>query len=296
MLGFRSLIALILSLVVHGGIATYLLTQEKVEKKPKPKNITLQMAMFKQEPPKKVPVVLPKVVEAISKPIEPVIKPKVVKKIIQKKPKKKLVVKAKPKPKVAAKKVLKKRKLVKPRKVKPIKKKVVVQKPRKITPPKKKVVVRKVRKSPIPVRRITPPKRATAPAKRVAPRIVKPVRRPIVRRFVKQKPVQPPKQASKGNAQLERQYGSSIRQLIEQRKVYPRRAKRRKMQGVVKVAFSVNKSGVVSKLRIHQSSGSKLLDKSALEAVKKAGRFPALPAGINKQFLSYIIPIAYRLK
>ncbi|HIO97099.1 MAG TPA: TonB family protein [Leucothrix sp.] len=52
----------------------------------------------------------------------------------------------------------------------------------------------------------------------------------------------------------------------------------------------------MSKLRIHKSSGSKVLDKAALKAVRKSGRFPAIPASVKKQFLSYIIPISYRIR
>ena len=67
-------------------------------------------------------------------------------------------------------------------------------------------------------------------------------------------------------------------------------------QGVVKVAFTINKMGMISNLRVVQSSGVKSLDKAALTAVKNVGKFPAIPAEIRKQSLSYIIPISYRLR
>ena len=98
------------------------------------------------------------------------------------------------------------------------------------------------------------------------------------------------------NPQLERQYEQRIRQRILQKKVYPRLAKRMRKQGVVKVAFTLSKNGALSRLRILQSSGVKSLDKAALQAVKKVGRFPAFPAGIRKHSINYIIPITYRLR
>ena len=67
-------------------------------------------------------------------------------------------------------------------------------------------------------------------------------------------------------------------------------------QGVVKVAFTISRNGIVSRLRIVKSSGVKILDEAALSAVKKVGRFPAIPAGIRKPVLNYIIPISYRIR
>ena len=124
-----------------------------------------------------------------------------------------------------------------------------------------------------------------------------PVKKPV--RAVKPKPVvrrPPAKPRVVGNPRLEKQYEQGIRQRIEQKKVYPRRAKRMRKQGVVKVAFTVSKNGTVSKLRLLKSSGVKSLDKAALEAVRKVGRFPPIPAGVGKALINYIIPIAYRLR
>ncbi|MEE9327418.1 MAG: TonB family protein [Cocleimonas sp.] len=100
-----------------------------------------------------------------------------------------------------------------------------------------------------------------------------------------------------GNSHLEDQYGKSIHQRIKQKKVYPRRAKRMRKEGIVNVGFTISKNGTISKLRIIKSSGVLSLDKGALKTIKKIGRFPIFPAGLNKTFIDYIIPISYhRLK
>lgn len=299
MLGARSLIGLTLSLLVHAGAVAFFVTQDVKKEKPKPKKITLQMAMFQSVPVKKLPAKI-KPQPAIEKAVET--KPETV---VTPPPKPVPVV---PKPLVKVKPVIKKKLKLKKRIVKKKKKikKVIIRKPiRKAVKkppakprraiPKKKVVARKprpaVRRTPSPVykkppvRRVVPthPKRAPV-AKKPPQRVIKPV--------TKAKPVRP----QQGNPRLEKQYGKGIYGLINQKKSYPRRAKRRKIQGVVKVAFNIAKNGLISNLRIHQSSGSSLLDKAALDAVRKVGRFPAIPATINKQVLSYIIPISYKLR
>ncbi len=102
--------------------------------------------------------------------------------------------------------------------------------------------------------------------------------------------------AASVNPNIEKNYQRIIRQKIEKKKRYPRNAKRRRDEGIVKVAFTISKNGTLSKLRIHQSSGVQSLDKAALSAVKKVGRFPPIPPALNKNFINYIIPIAYRLR
>ena len=312
MVSIRSFAGLTISLLVHGSLGAYIVAQNLKPKPPKPKEIPLQMAMFKIAPPppvivKPAEIPPPKPIEKLAEPkpaVKEVVAQKAVKvvdlaqvvKPIVKKPKPPVV---KPKPKIKKKKV---KSNTKPNK-KVIKKKRVVKKkpvakPRKATPPKRRAVVQKR-----PVQKLRPaPARKAAPVKRVArPPVKKPVRKapPAQQPRRVQKPVSKPKPAKPrivGNPQLEHQYQNSIRQRIEQKKTYPRRAKKRNVQGIVQVAFSINKSGVISKLRIIKSSGSKILDKAALQSVRSVGRFPAIPAGIRKASIDYVIPISYRLR
>ncbi len=295
MLGTRSLIGLTLSLLVHAGAVAFFVTQDVKKEKPKPKKITLQMTMFQSVPAAKI-----KPQPIIKKTVET--KPETV---VTHPPKPAPVVSNKPKPVVKVKPVIKKKLKPKKRVIKKKKKikKVIIRKPiRKVVkkPPakprrivsKKKVVARKprpvVRRAPSPVYRKPPvrraPPRRAVIAKKPPKRITKPANKA------------PPVKPQQGNPRLEKQYGKDIYGLINQKKSYPRRAKRRKIQGVVKVAFNIAKNGLISNLRIHQSSGSSVLDKAALDAVRKVGRFPAIPSLINKPMLSYIIPISYKLR
>jgi protein TonB len=311
MLGTRSLIGLTLSLLVHAGAVAFFVTQDVKKEKPKPKKITLQMAMFQSVVVKSVPTRSVPTKSVPTKNIPPVIKKTVKakpKKIVTPPPKPALVVPNKPKPVAKVKPVIKKKQKPKKRIVKKKKKikKVTIRKPiRKVVKkppikprrviPKKKVVVRKprpvVRRAPSPVYRKPPIRRAVPVRPKRAPIAKKPPQR-VIKPVTKVKPAKP----QQGNPRLEKQYGIGIHGLIKQKKSYPRRAKRRKIQGVVKVAFNIAKNGLISNLRIHQSSGSSLLDKAALDTVRKVGRFPAIPSTLNKQVLSYIIPISYKLR
>ena len=331
MISIRSLFGLSLSVIIHGSVGVYFLNLPTKVEPPKPKEIPMTVAMFKTTPPPPAPIVKPAKPKPVTPPIpeqppteevvkveapkpiipeppkvepkeaiitepEPVIKkPAVVKPVI------KPVVKVKPKPK--PKKIVKKKpkKKVKPKKKKKITPKKVVAKkkprvkPRKVTPPKQRAVVHKrpVSKPRPAITRAQAPKK---PHRIVKKRVVVTPRKPPAKKVPRQvnKPKAPARKV--GNPQLERQYSNNIRQMIEKKKVYPRKAKRRKQQGTVTVSFSVNKAGIVSKLRIVKSSGSKTLDNAALLAIKQVGRFPAIPVGIQKTFLSYTIPISYRLR
>lgn len=81
-----------------------------------------------------------------------------------------------------------------------------------------------------------------------------------------------------------------IRDLVLRRLVYPPQARRLGWQGRVTVSFVVNADGSASSLRVLESSGYPLLDRSALETVRSAAPFPRppLPAEI-------VIPVGFRL-
>ncbi len=258
-----SFFAFLISALLHAGLFGFVVNYKEDEKPKPPKKMTLQVAMFKEvitPPPivKPEPVVMPAAPPVVNKP-KPVAK-KVMKKVVKKKPKK--VVKKKPPPKKVP--------------VKVVQKQVVKQRP--IVKP-----LRNHRPPPVQPRRHPPV--ASKPKPRTNPTPA--TKRPLTQ----QRPAARPTH----NPQLEQQYARSITQSIEQQKSYPRRAKRMHQQGVVKVGFTLNKSGIISNLRIVQSSGSTHLDNATLQAVKKVGRFPAFPKGVNKSSLRYVIPIAYRL-
>jgi len=273
-------------------------TKKTISKKISAKNIVASKP--KTKPPAKTKPRVKKIAKRTKKPTnkkKPPIKIKKQVKVRKQAP-------LKPQPKVARKKAV-------PQKRKPIRK-VVAAKPRQVQNPHppsrhpKAIANKQVHQQ----QRATPKKPYRKPQHKRTPATVahrqapSKVKKPVTNHAPKPAKVIKPKKVARpapqkrtvNNANLLRQYEQIIRQRIEQKKTYPRRAKRMRKQGTVKVAFTISKAGILSNLRIVQSSGVKSLDQAALSAVKKVGKFAPIPANIKKQSLSYTIPIAYRLK
>jgi protein TonB len=83
-----------------------------------------------------------------------------------------------------------------------------------------------------------------------------------------------------------------VRRKIEKNKYYPRIAKKRGMEGVVKVKFKILANGNVSNISV---SGSKLFHSSAKEAIKNS--FPIsvknIPIALPKDVT---LPLHYRIR
>jgi len=83
---------------------------------------------------------------------------------------------------------------------------------------------------------------------------------------------------------------------LERHKRYPSEAQSRGEQGVVKLAFSVDRSGGVHHPRILQSSGSSLLDRATLALLARAAPLPPPPAEIHGAQITIAVPIRYSLR
>lgn len=77
----------------------------------------------------------------------------------------------------------------------------------------------------------------------------------------------------------ERAYTDLVQRRIDTVKQYPKRAQRRNEQGVVKIVFTIGNDGEIVSVNILASSGSRLLDGAAIDAVKKAAPFARPPNG-----------------
>ena len=63
--------------------------------------------------------------------------------------------------------------------------------------------------------------------------------------------------------------------------------------GVARVAFSIDRSGRVTDVRIAASSGSATLDEAALDLIRRSQPFPEPPAALPEQNLSFVAPVRY---
>ena len=83
---------------------------------------------------------------------------------------------------------------------------------------------------------------------------------------------------------------SYIKALIDKHRTYPEAARRMGRQGKVKISFFVSSDGDAKGIKVVESSGIGVLDKDAVETVKRASPFPKPPSEAQ-----IIIPIRYQL-
>lgn len=80
-----------------------------------------------------------------------------------------------------------------------------------------------------------------------------------------------------------------IQTAIEQVKNYPRLARERGIEGVVRVRFRLNPSGSVERVEVIKSSGHTILDTASVNTVYRAAHLPYVSGWIE-------VPMAYVLK
>ena len=80
--------------------------------------------------------------------------------------------------------------------------------------------------------------------------------------------------------------------LLERHKRYPADARSHGEQGIVELAFSLDRQGHVTTSRILKSSGYEALDNETLQLVKRAEPFPPPPGGT----IDLTVPIRFNLR
>jgi protein TonB len=82
-----------------------------------------------------------------------------------------------------------------------------------------------------------------------------------------------------------------ISTLLERHKRYPPDARNRREQGIVQLAFSLDRQGHVTQSHIVKSSGYEVLDNETLALLKRAEPFPPPPGGA----IELTVPIRFNL-
>lgn len=88
------------------------------------------------------------------------------------------------------------------------------------------------------------------------------------------------------------QWGAAIRSKIDRRKSYPSAAGG--ASGTVRLALTVSRSGALLGATVAGSSGVAALDKAALAAVRKAGKFPSAPQALDKASYSFTLALRFQ--
>lgn len=91
------------------------------------------------------------------------------------------------------------------------------------------------------------------------------------------------------------QYAAGVKAAILSQKYYPPAAERLGHSGDVKVSFTVAASGMLAGVSVKSSSGYDELDSAALDAVRRAAPFSAIPVETGKDELSLSITLKYSI-
>jgi periplasmic protein TonB len=81
---------------------------------------------------------------------------------------------------------------------------------------------------------------------------------------------------------------------IEHYQSYPNAARRDRLQGIVQVLFAMRRDGTVLDIQIKASSGIVILDKEAVETIRRAQPLPPIPAELPGH-LNILLPVAFDL-
>ncbi len=86
-----------------------------------------------------------------------------------------------------------------------------------------------------------------------------------------------------------------IKEKIENVWEYPARAEKEGLQGILIIKFSINRNGTIYNVKVLRSSGKKILDKAAVDAIFSGARYNRFPHYWTLQRLNIIGTFIYRL-
>ena len=93
--------------------------------------------------------------------------------------------------------------------------------------------------------------------------------------------------AEDGDDKAKANYRGKVQAKLQRAKRYPKKAKRKKLQGIVRFSFVIEPDGSVSGIRIRGSSGNALLDQAALDMIRRASPMPKFPKGMRLKRLPF---------
>ena len=174
------------------------------------------------------------------------------------------------------------------------------------TPVKKEVVKQQVVKKEIVKEKvIKKPKKKPKPIKKeivkkevIKDKVVKEVvEKEIVQTEVesKQEIVQKVEQVEKPifDEKAKESFIAGLYEMLNENKHYPKMAKRRKLEGVCEVSFTLSKDGRLKDIFLKEACGHSILDKAALKVVRSVEFYKPIPDSVSLSSLHLNIPIKY---
>jgi len=88
-------------------------------------------------------------------------------------------------------------------------------------------------------------------------------------------------------------YKGKVVAKLRRAKKYPRAARRARLTGTARVAFTIARNGSVSGIRLSRSSGHTVLDQAALDMVRRASPMPKFPSDIKLVRMPLQVPVRF---
>jgi protein TonB len=98
------------------------------------------------------------------------------------------------------------------------------------------------------------------------------------------------------NKAAESKYLAELQRAIARHRYFPRKARRKGVEGVVTLYFVIEADGQIRDVRVSKSSGSAALDDAGLQTLKRLGRFAPIPDSIGRTRWPLRVPISFTLK
>ncbi len=83
---------------------------------------------------------------------------------------------------------------------------------------------------------------------------------------------------------------------LERHKQYPRRARRLRVEGEGLLRIRIDRGGNIRRLELARRTGSRILDKAALEMARRADPFPPMPEWDPRPELEFVVPVVFALR
>lgn len=90
-------------------------------------------------------------------------------------------------------------------------------------------------------------------------------------------------------------YLAKLRKVIEEKKTYPKNAKRLKQSGVVHVRFTLLRDGTIKNTQVAQTSSFEILDNATLNLLKEIAKTEPFPKELSDDTMVIVLPIEYSL-
>jgi protein TonB len=100
----------------------------------------------------------------------------------------------------------------------------------------------------------------------------------------------------RGTADALAAYKSQVRRRIERNRKYPPAAQNGRIEGIVRVSFTLNRQGQVVAFKMLNSSGHAVLDDEAEALIRRVNPLPAFPKELTITTLELTLPIQFALR